>query len=52
MYLDEIKVIENIFILKMLIYKIEELEVKVNKLFEKIIVLNLNVNINIEDGFL
>ncbi|WP_343091420.1 L-seryl-tRNA(Sec) selenium transferase, partial [Clostridioides difficile] len=51
MYLDETKAIENIPTLKMLTYKIEELEVKANKLFEKITALNLNANINIEDGF-
>ncbi len=51
MYLDETKAIENIPTLKMLTYKIEELEVKANKLFEKITALNLNASINIEDGF-
>ncbi|TQX60992.1 hypothetical protein D1N53_24540, partial [Clostridioides difficile] len=48
------KIIDNFYkkdTLKMLTYKIEELEVKANKLFEKITALNLNANINIEDGF-
>ena len=50
MYLDEQKAINNIPTLKMLTYKIEELEQKAIKLFNKISSLNLDINIKIEDG--
>ena len=50
MYLDEEKAINNIPTLKMLTYKIEELEQKAIKLFNKISSLNLDINIKIEDG--
>lgn len=50
MYLDEQKAINNIPTLKMLTYKIEELEQKSIKLFNKISSLNLDINIKIEDG--
>lgn len=51
MYLDEEKAIKNIPTLKMLTYKIEELEEKAIRLFNKISNLNLDINIKIEDGF-
>lgn len=51
MYLDEEKAIENIPTLKMLTYKISELEEKALALFNKIEKLNLDINISIEDGF-
>ncbi|WP_243444954.1 L-seryl-tRNA(Sec) selenium transferase [Romboutsia maritimum] len=51
MYLDEEKAIKNIPILKMLTYKIEELEKKASCLLEKIKKLNLDAKIKIEDGF-
>jgi L-seryl-tRNA(Ser) seleniumtransferase len=51
MYLDEEKAIKEIPTLRMLTYKIEELEEKANNLLNKIKILNLNANINIEDGF-
>lgn len=51
MYLDEEKAIKNIPILKMLTYKIEELEKKASCLLEKITKLNLDAKIKIEDGF-
>ena len=50
MYLDEEKAIKEIPTLRMLTYKIEELEEKVKTLFDKINVLNLDANICIEDG--
>ena len=51
LYLDEEKAIKNIPTLKMLTYKIEELEEKAVRLFNKISSLNLDINIKIEDGF-
>lgn len=51
MYLDEEKAIKEIPTLRMLTYKIEELEEKANNLLNKIKILNLSANINIEDGF-
>lgn len=51
LYLDEEKAIKNIPTLKMLTYKIEELEEKAIRLFNKISSLNLDINIKIEDGF-
>ncbi|MGL4912793.1 MAG: L-seryl-tRNA(Sec) selenium transferase [Romboutsia sp.] len=50
MYLDEDKAIKEIPTLRMLTYKIEELEKKANTLLNKIEVLNLDANIYIEDG--
>lgn len=51
MYLDEEKAIKNIPTLRMLTYKIEELQEKADILLNKIKTLNLDGNINIEDGF-
>jgi L-seryl-tRNA(Ser) seleniumtransferase len=50
LYLDEDRAIKEIPSLRMLTYKIEELEVKANNLYNMIIDLNLDININIEDG--
>lgn len=51
MYLDEEKAIKNIPTLKMLTYKIEELEAKGEELLGKINSLDLDATINLEDGF-
>ena len=51
MYLDEEKAIKNIPTLRMLTYKIEELQEKADILLNKIKTLNLDGNINVEDGF-
>ncbi|MEG2789409.1 MAG: L-seryl-tRNA(Sec) selenium transferase [Romboutsia sp.] len=51
MYLDEEKAIENIPTLKMLTYNMSELEGKSLDLFNRIKKLNLDINIEIEDGF-
>lgn len=51
MYLDEEKAIKDIPTLRMLTYKIEELQEKADTLLNKIKVLNLDANVNIEDGF-
>jgi L-seryl-tRNA(Ser) seleniumtransferase len=51
MYLDEEKAIKNIPTLRMLTYKIEELQEKADNLLNKIKTLNLDANINVEDGF-
>ena len=50
LYLDEDRAIKEIPSLRMLTYKIEELETKANNLYNMIIDLNLDININIEDG--
>lgn len=50
MYLDESRAIKEIPSLRMLTYKIEELEAKANKLYNMIVDFNLDININIEDG--
>lgn len=50
LYLDEDKAIKEIPSLRMLTYKIEELEAKANNLYNMIVGLNLDININIEDG--
>lgn len=51
MYLDEEKAVKEIPTLRMLTYKIEELEEKANDLLSKIKTLNLDANVSIEDGF-
>lgn len=51
MYLDEEKAIKNIPTLKMLTYKMEELEAKGEELLGKINSLDLDATINLEDGF-
>ncbi|HSQ89264.1 L-seryl-tRNA(Sec) selenium transferase [Romboutsia sp.] len=51
MYLDEEKAIKDIPTLRMLTYKIEELQEKADTLLNKIKVLNLDASIKIEDGF-
>ena len=51
MYLDEAKAIKDIPTLRMLTYKIEELEEKADTLLNKIKVVNLDANVTIEDGF-
>ena len=50
MYLDEQQAIKNIPILKMLTYKMDELELKANSLLKQINTLNLSAEIKIEDG--
>ncbi|MCR8746538.1 L-seryl-tRNA(Sec) selenium transferase [Romboutsia lituseburensis] len=50
MYLDEEKAIKEIPTLRMLTYKLEELEEKANKLLNMINKLNLDADIWIEDG--
>ena len=50
MYLDESKAIKEIPTLRMLTYKISELEKKAKCLYDKIIEQNIDANIFIEDG--
>ncbi|OPJ55576.1 L-seryl-tRNA(Sec) selenium transferase [Alkalithermobacter paradoxus] len=51
MYLDEDMAIKNIPTIKMLTYNIEELESKANALYNCIKSKNLEIDINIEDGY-
>ncbi len=50
LYLDEEKVIKEIPTLRMLTYSISDLEEKANCLYNKIIEMNIDANISIEDG--
>lgn len=51
MYLDEEKAVKNIPTLRMLTYSMEELEEKAKTLYEKILKLNLDARVKLEDGF-
>ncbi len=50
LYLDETKAINNIPTLRMLTYSIEELEIRAKNLYNKIMNIKVDANVNIEDG--
>lgn len=50
LYLDETKAINNIPTLRMLTYSIEELETRAKNLYNKIVNIKIDANVNIEDG--
>lgn len=50
LYLDETKAINNIPTLRMLTYSIEELETRAKNLYNKIVNIKVDANVNIEDG--
>lgn len=50
LYLDETEAINNIPTLRMLTYSIEELEIRAKNLYNKIMNIKVDANVNIEDG--